>query len=162
MPSDYENLLAQIKATLEGIANIGQVHNRVRLPKGAGWAEFLTLFKSTIAGKEQIRGWMITSSPREPLRQIRKTTGGQHQRSLRFKVLGVMGLDDAASSEVTFRSLAETVIDTFDALPTLSGKALGSEPAQMPVFDTKNFGGVLCHYVEIDLEFRIMRQITYS
>jgi hypothetical protein len=129
---------------VNGVSNAGVVHDYERW--SGDWSAFLDLFKTTISSTDQIRGWEVGYRGFEP--EEPREFGGIHARRHRFLVNGVLGLDDSAATEKTMSTLAETVADTIKDDATLKGLSFNAiEPVM--IFEPRNFGGVLCHYVEI-------------
>ena len=131
----------EYKTILEGIANIGKVHDYERW--SVEWKKFLDQFKSA---DNKIKGWTITreSSPEE------FKPGPGYDRSYNMVIRGYMGLDDTNASEKTFQDLIETVCNTLRPKTTLNGKILQVEkPLQVTTVEIREFGGVLCHYCEL-------------
>ena len=157
MSTNYEDLLAQIKTTLEAVSNVGKVYDYERYIKDE--ATLKNLFGTTISDQYQLRGWTITSPA---MAEEREAAYGLHQRTLDFVLRGYLGVDDNNASEKTARILAETVCDAFSTNPFLGGVAFGAEPAQLEQFEYRRFGNVLCHYIEIKLQCRLRKQFTYQ
>lgn len=140
---------ARLDTILSGVSNIGKVHSYDRF--SSDWSSFLDLFKATIGGTDQIRGWAISyngnSAPGDDPREF----GNRWVRSQRFLIRGYMGLDDSAATEKTFAALAESVQSAIDGDTTLyaQGTYYETPPTEIRVFDLRLFGSVLCHYCEI-------------
>lgn len=140
---------AQIKAILQGVANVGQIHDYDRWE--IDWDDFLTLFKSTIGGTDQIRGWTIhvqsdgSSYP---------GTNNVGQFEHLFLLRGYVGLKDASATEKTFDDLVEAVQKAFMGNYTLNGSAMNAEPPQVLVKEIRQLSDVLVHYAEIQLRVR--------
>lgn len=137
---------------LDAVALVGIVHDYER--HAAQWDDFLNLFKTEIEQQEQIRGWMIgyrgvVRADRETFRPGSKTG---ISRIHRFRIIGIMGIDDKNESEKTFAALAEDVCDALDDDDTLHGATyLHASPAIMN-FDPAPFAGILVHAVVIIFE----------
>jgi hypothetical protein len=139
---------AAIKTAVEGVSNVGKVHDYERW--ASEWPAFLELFKTTIAGAPQIRGWEIGyrgfTAIRDP--QFARAVLRQHL----FEIHGYLGLDDSAATEKTFAALAEDVADALDASATLHGSAYRDcTPAAIERAETRAFGGVLCHFAQLTI-----------
>lgn len=136
----------EIKGIMDGVTDIGVVHDYERL--ATDWIKFLSFYKP--AGKNYIRGWSITrqKSPEKGNGED-DTAAHQYRRMHNMVIRGYYGLKDSDASEKVFQDLVETVCDTFRGKPTLNGKADDSSPPQVDIFETRMFGTVLCHYVEI-------------
>jgi hypothetical protein len=115
------------------------------------WPEFLDLFRTTVSGVSQIRGWEVCYRGFSAVTPPR-TFGKARQRRHRFLVQGYMGLEDAAESEKTFAALAESVANAIDGDATLQGSAfLETGDAEIATLEPRLFGGTLCHYAEINV-----------
>lgn len=133
---------------VNGVTDVGQVYDYQRF--AAEWGNFLSLFKTTISGTDQIRGWVVQYrgfSVETPPR----TFGKARQRTHRFQVKGYMGLDDSAATEKTFAALAESVANALDTDSTLHGSEyLDAGDAEIAEFINVPLGGTMCHYCEIN------------
>ena len=134
---------------VNGVSDVGLVYDYERHAKD--WSAFLDLFKTTIGGTDQLRGWMvgyrgITEAQGDRFRPAAKRVTRKH----RFQVLGVMGIDDPEATEKTFAALAEDVCDALDSDATIHGY-LGSSPAILG-FDPRPFAGVLVHAAAIVID----------
>ena len=145
----YATILAQIKTTLDTVANKGQTHDYMR------WAidesAFLDVAKTTISTVDQIRVWMIDYAgfaSEDPYLSRAIVTRRVHT----FVIHGYLGLDDSTSTAKTFATLAEAVCDALDDDATLNADALSSSrvPCQLDV-DHVLFYSKLCHHATIAL-----------
>lgn len=133
----------EIVTILGSVANIGTVHSYERFIVDP--AKFLELFKTTIGGVPQIRGWEI--GRKGPFEDIEQRTMNQ----LTYSIKGYIGLQDAAATELSFSQLVEDVRTKFRDNLTLNGKANGHDGLKGEVLEVRMFGNVLCHYVEMTL-----------
>lgn len=127
---------------IDGISNHGAIHDYTRWHPI--YADFLSLFKVTIGGTAQIRGWMVSLTE---INQVQDDHTGNIERTYTYRINGYMGLDDSAATEKTFVALVETLINALDDDSTL--EAYLYHPPANGVIDTWNFGGVLCHHAQI-------------
>jgi len=132
----------QIGTILSGVSGIGVVHNYQRW--ASTWEKFLDLFKTN---SDKINGWMITRAATPAT--VESTT--HESRIHQYKIRGVYGLKDEDETESTFQALIEAICDAFRAKRTLNGTAEDSGPLSVTVVENRMFGGVLCHYCELDL-----------
>ena len=141
---------------VNGVTDAGKVYDRERF--SASWDTFLSQFKTTISGTDQIRGWTVSfagyASPPEKL--FAGPPGAQSfviARPYVFKVMGYMGLNDADATEKTFATLAEAVVAALDADSTLHDDStyLETSPASIDLFGTLLLGSVLCNHAEITI-----------
>lgn len=139
---------AALYSAVSDVSNIGTVYDYERW--AAEWGTFLTLFKTTITGVPQIRGWEVAYRGFLPARDPQFARQVIHNHS--FVVQGYMALSDADESEKTFATLALAVVAAIDADSTLhSGVYKLTGPASMDIFEPRSFGSVLCHYARITI-----------
>lgn len=139
-----ETTRTAIYNTLKTISGAGKVYDYRRL--STEWDKFLSLFKN---GSE-IRGHMIGYNGAASERvSIGPKLTNRRERVHTFTVYGILGLQDSAETEKTAAALAETVCNSLDGLNTQHLK----RPCQLDIFEERNFGGVLCHYWEISIEW---------
>lgn len=148
--SNYLNILAEIKAKLEAIADIGKVQDYYRW--NSDEAAFIALFTHNLPGGEsQIRGWEIT---RESVTEHKKGAFFRHHR---FKLTGYMSLRDADATDKTFQTLVEDVCAAFrnsegaGSWYYSDGDAPENSAAQVGTVSVRAFANLLCHYAEINL-----------
>ncbi len=133
---------AQIVAVLNTVADIGRVHNRFRY--SADMAKFLSLFKTTIGGKDQVRGWMVSQIA--PLNEDYTET-----KTRNYAIDGYLGFQDEGSTELTMSALLDAIAAAFRNNKTLNGAALGHDYIQVQINEPRSFGAVLCHYAHLTL-----------
>lgn len=97
--------------------NLGRVHPYQRYSKTG--ADLLRLYGWTdpATGTVVLRGWFVTLVA-ERYGQIR---AGRRTVTTDWRLVGLMGFDDAAASELLITALARMVADAFRADPTLGG-----------------------------------------
>jgi hypothetical protein len=133
---------------VNGVTGAGMVYDYERW--AAEWPAFLALFKTTVSGVTQIRGWEVCY--RGFSAETPRTFGEVRQRRHRFRVQGYMGLEDSAKSEKTFAALTESVANAIDGDATLQGNTfLETADAEIATLEPRLFGGTLCHYAEINV-----------
>lgn len=134
---------------VNGVSDKGVAYDYERW--AAEWGKFLGLFKTTVGGTDQIRGWEVCYrgfSVETPPR----TFGKARQRTHRFQVKGYMSIDDSAETEKTFTALAEAVANAIDGDSVLHGDSfLETGDAQIATAEPRFFNDVLCHYAEINV-----------
>lgn len=130
----------KIKTILSGVTNIGVVHDYRR--SASSDAAFIELFRTTISGVDQIRGWMIS---RRSASEQQKTTAAPHQ----YEIDGYMGLQDAAATEKTFTLLIEAVRAAVRDDMTLFAAGFAHDALQVQTQEELMFGAVLCHHVKL-------------
>lgn len=131
---------------VNGVSNAGVVYNRYRYQNN--WADFLTLFKTTIAGTDQIRGWMLEYKGFQGNDNTQMHYGQLQTHG--WTVHGFLGLSDANSTEITFSALVESVIDAIKASTALRNQNTYFDvtPATGEI-EIRLFGDVLCHYIQV-------------
>lgn len=150
------DIRAAIKTTLEGVTAIGVVNDYERYVKTP--AAFLALYKATISGSDQIRGWFIQYLG------SRVTTPGLGRYVVRhsWRIRGYMAIEDASASEKTFDNLTEAIRTAFLASESLGvtglsvvtdeGRGTGPAGAQVQEKSAVLFAGVLCHAADLRLQ----------
>ena len=145
---------ARIKTVLEGVTDIGAVHDYERWTDD--WDSLLQQFKVNVGGVEQIRGWIITLQRLKP-----ETIGfqgggvtGTILATYTYLVRGFLGVEDASETEKTMTALALAAAWALENDATLRSEDLDKEtPVVTELYqDYRMFGGVLCHYVEMRVE----------
>ncbi|MBN1535194.1 MAG: hypothetical protein JW908_00575 [Anaerolineales bacterium] len=144
-------LRARLKTVISAVSNIGVVHDYERWLEE--WGDLLKLFKSTIGGIDQLRGWIITLTNWSE--QIVGFQGGGDGDTVlvnyTYKIRGFMGVDDSAATEKTMTALALAVSGAIKADTTLAAYHLTDDIPTVAtgLVEYRTFCGVLCHYVEI-------------
>jgi len=141
--SNYSNMLAQVAVILRAVSGIGEVHTAQRLSRD--WAQFISQFTKDGV----LNGWTISR------RAASETylTNRESERRHSFVIRGFYGVqdDDVQHSEETFQDLVEAVCDAFRADYDLNGACEMHGPIQVRVVDYRMFGGVFCHYAELEV-----------
>ena len=141
--SNYANILAAIKTAMEGIDNIGKVHDYERW--AIKYSKILSFFRES--DLSPILAWTIsrTSSREDEL------SAGSHERVHTFTIRGYRSLKDSTATEKTFQGLVEDICDVFRPaeLITLDGTCFYIKPMQVVRVEQVMFVEVLCHYAEL-------------
>jgi hypothetical protein len=144
----YDTIRDQIKTSLDSVADIGNVYDYQRLRtemKG-----YLDLFQTEISSQKQIRGWIVTVEDWGT--RSGSIGNGCIYRAYHFVVRGYQSIIDSIATEKTFLSLIELVDKQLVTdLRLLSSDYVLREYPVLRVFEPRLFGGVLCHYAEIDM-----------
>lgn len=149
MASKYTTILADIKAKMESIANIGIIHDYYRWSNNP--AKFAALFSFTTSGKKHIRGWEITRVQVPERKGAVKVTLRHHK----FMISGYMGVNDEDATDKIFQPLVDDVCEKFRDDPGggawyyMNGDEPGNSPCQVQAIDVRIFGNVLCHHADI-------------
>ena len=140
---------AAIYALVNAVTDAGQVYDYDRWT--SDWAGFIDLFKGSISGRAQIRGWEVGYEGFTVERmQFRDSTDkGGELRAHRFIINGYMGQDDGNASEKTFSALAESVCNALDNAETIRAPTFYYAPEASLSVDRLMFGSVLCHHALI-------------
>lgn len=150
----YTSLRTAIANLLATVTNVGMVNNRERFVVDP--AKYLDLFKVTIGGVPQIRGWMIL---RETAVPVSDTVFGEQRRRHGFVLYGVLGFSDSTDTYGTMQALVDTIMALFDDQTTLSVPGVivrDVGPCSLRSFRTEQFGSVLCHAAEIEVPIEVM------
>lgn len=131
---------------VDAVSNSGNGYDYLRFADSI--EEVRQLFKVTISGVDQMRGFMIKFSGSE---STWSAFGATRDRVLRFRVHGLLGFDDGNSSEKTASNLAEAMANALDAG---LNKQIMPIPAQIEVYEERMYGGVLVHWWEILVHIR--------
>jgi len=137
-----------IAATLRAIPSIGMVQDYER------YAKAMDQLKALYVADGQLRGWFI--------RREKLTEQGKIQPSsveyTRWRIQGLMAIDDEAKSELTFDSLVEAVRTGFRRNDTLNGTVAqcslpdgSASGIQIDDAGPVMFAGVLCHGARLSL-----------
>ncbi|MBI3025729.1 MAG: hypothetical protein HYY66_08690 [Candidatus Tectomicrobia bacterium] len=166
--SMYKEIGKAIADELRQVPGTGRVHEFQRY--AAGLEKYLGLFRTEgDGGQGKLLGWIVTrEAASEGLGSFAGSQGqgftpsGVNRRVHTFLILGRMGLEDGAGSELAFQDLIEAVCDRLrdnnvlrlrDAsgaprVPTL--ERLG--PPQVDAVDVRAFGPALCHAAELRVQ----------
>lgn len=138
---------ASINTLVSAVSNIGKVYDLE--PFADTWDVFLDRFKTTISSVDMIRGWTI--SCQSIARQGQVASGVRNTANVNqyeYVIRGYQGFDYATSTEKTFLTLTLAVMDALDS-GIVSGAVFNANLAQLPIYEPRVFGSVLCHYAEI-------------
>ena len=138
----------EIYNIFSGVSNIGKVYDYERW--AADWNIFINLFKTTIAGKDQIRGWEIRRSTFD--KSIMTVGDSEDPTGHKYIISGYLGVKDAYETEKVMNALIETIIEALRQHRTLNDK--GYIDSIEGVIDTRTFGSILCHCAELTLSCR--------
>jgi len=152
--SGLDTLRAAIVQTLNGVPQIGRVHDRERFASDE--AALRALYLHTLpGGAQQLRGWWL----RRDATEERSLNVDRTLSVDTWTLHGRMAVDDTAASELAFDALIEAVRDAVRADPTFGGAC-----ATSPIKDEKatdgmqvggtgavSFCGVQCHGASLQL-----------
>lgn len=161
MAATEVEIRAAIKALVEGVPDIGEVYDYERwAPR---WPEYLELFKTSVGGVDQIRGWTIACERMMSVWEAYQF----HRKTYYYVIRGYLGLDDSEATEKTAFALALAVVGELEQYPRLNGTLTNGvfaddEWPRIEVFEARMFGDVLCHYAEIRLAAYEKGAVTYQ
>lgn len=140
---------SELDTILSAVSNIGVVHDYERF--ATEWSTLLDLFKTTVGGVDQIRGWTIGYNGKSAPGGDPQEFGNRWIESHRFIVRGFIGLDDSAETEKTAAALANSVTAAINGDADLYNPDTyyDTPPTEIRAFELRKFGSVLCHYTEI-------------
>lgn len=155
MTVTYDSLRSAIVTVLEGVTDVGVVHDRERFVVDP--SRYLDAFKTTIGGVSQIRAWLV-------LRESARTTleppaFGETMRRHLFVLYGVLGFKDSTDTYGELQGLCDTIMAVFDTQDDLNVTGVVVRrvgPCELRTFGTVQFGSVLCHAAEIELPIDVM------
>ena len=157
--STYTDLRDSIVAIMQGIPDIGMVHGKVRY--AADMTRYLDLFKVTLGGTPQIRGWTVTRESMDV--SPSSFTSASNEEIYNMIIRGMVGLSDALDTEATLQDLADEVVHTLNTHTDMGISTVVdySPAAHIRLFEVRQFGSVLCHYCEIEFSVEVRRAVTF-
>ena len=140
----------QVKIILEGVDDIGQVHDYRRHTDK--WAEIRN--GKTWTKKMQFHVWEITrDSMEEDISTIGNSGGFEplYTDIHNILVIGHLALNDDDESEKQFQDLIDNIVAAFRKPETtlLNDVALLPSEMQVEIIAHEMFGGVLCHHCQM-------------
>lgn len=160
--STYSDIQDALLARLNTVANIGATHAYQRY--NADWTNYLSQLTDPASTGKQVRSWMVTMDSRQPISSRPNQFSG-NRRTYQPLIVGVMALKDADNTERTFWNLVESVLNALDGRLTLGVAGVpvyGNGPAEVRLYEIRQFGSVLCHYVEITHPVEVDVSVTYA
>lgn len=157
--TDYADVALALKARLDTVPDVGNTYAIERFI--TDWPTYLEQFKATVGGVAEIRGWTITL---ESIGANADVFGGI-QRTQVWVIRGMLGLQDSAETEATFIALVEAVMDAIDTQKDFGIANVGDYsigPCIARLIQVRQFGSVLAHYCEIQVNVEIERAISYA
>lgn len=148
-----------IKAKLQGVTGVGQVHEYER------YAKTNSELRALYATGTRLHGWHFyrEATAEEDL------NNGEVRRLHRWKLRGFLSLDDADTTGVLFDDLVEAIATAFRTDPTLGGmvlankdldQELGPSGIQVESIVPVMFADVLCHRAELSLTTETTEPVT--
>lgn len=127
-----------IKAVLNTVADIGQVHDYER------WTADEAAYNAAFVSSGQVRTWLVRRKG-----PVTEDIGGVATHA--YIIDGFMAVDDSAATEKTFNALVEAVRAAFRQDATLSGACVGADFLTVNAIDVRMLGSVMCHHAELAL-----------
>ena len=139
---------ASIVTLIESVTDIGQVYNRQ--PILSEWPAFLTFFKTRVGKNDFIRGWTVSC---EAIAREGLILGGARdsirQANYTYRIRGYHSVNHELDTENVFLLLTLGLMNTLDG-GIVGGNVYTAELAQLPTYQHRFFGDVLCHFAQID------------
>lgn len=162
--STYSDIITAVKARVDTVTNIGSTHGYQRY--NADWSAYLSQFRTTIGGVDQIRAWVVTMEDNNPIvGMMENSRYGAINRQYNVLIFGFLGLDDSANTEQTFLNLVEAVMDAVDGRIDLGVTGVTDYsvgPAALRTYQIRQLGSVLSHYCEISLPVIVEKSVSYA
>ncbi len=149
--STVADIRAAIVSRLSGVTDVGVVQPYQRYAVRVD--QLKPIYTSTAYG---LRGWHVRRHATQELGNVQ----GRTVEHIVWKLVGVMALDDAIASELTFDALIESVRNAFASDQTLGGtvdqcalpdEAGGESGLQLEACGPAMFAGVLSHVAHLRL-----------
>ena len=147
----FADIRAEIVTILKSVDGVGQVHDYIR--HTTFWNEY---FKNHTKNM-QVNTWEVSRramnedvSAVENQLSVEPFFNDVHQ----VIIFGRMSLNDDKASEKTFQALISAIVAAFRQDPNnlLNGKVFLPRQLQTPIIEPRTYGGVLCHFCEMNYE----------
>ena len=138
-----------IKALLDGVPNVGIVHDYER------YTDKMSKLKTFYVWKSQLRGWHI----RRVRQRRRSKDTGRYVVTTRWQIRGYLALKDATQTEKVMDDLLDVIIAEFDnnenlGIDNISTIVDDESGIQLEDSGPVRFADVLCHGVRLALNTR--------
>lgn len=147
MSYTYRDVVEEIQTRLGGVTNVGTIHQYRRWTRNED--EFRTRFKD--GENSRLAGWEITRIGVADNQDSNVTNTVVHL----FQLRGYLALSDTEESELTFQQIIDDIGAQFRPQDSLSDTCELTRPVQVIRIDHLMFGGVLCHYAELNIEVQV-------
>jgi hypothetical protein len=143
--SGLAGLTAKVYAIVNGVTGTIKVHIGQQLCRD--WGQFITQFRDATGSR--INGWTVSRSRSEEDHLTNQEMLRKHYWTIR----GYYSVTDGSDTEASFQQLVEDVCDAWRVINNLdlSDTCEICFPPQVLTVDYRFFGGVLCHYCEIEV-----------
>jgi hypothetical protein len=150
MADTLVDIKAALKTILEGVTNMGKVHDRLR--NTVDPAAFKEMFLDH--DQQIINGWEITRSAYEPILSVSSLIKKVHVMRCR----GYYGFKDSINTEDKFQTIVDGVVDAIHANVSYTDawdRIEDMEGAQAPDIGLDDFAGYLCHYADVVVRLEV-------
>lgn len=143
--ANIETVIKEVKDQIAAVTTIENVFNHTRHITRTEEVEALLRDSNGV-----LNAWWVTLGGTE--REV-VATRSRIRRTHTILIEGIRSLEDEGdlNSEEAFRKQVEAVMDRFDGLENLNGKAEQSFPANLTFFDHEMFASTLVHRATIEL-----------
>lgn len=130
----------------------GRVYDHQKLPAPNDWAKFIAAFTSVVGGQRRVRTWTVQYLGEQRVPKTIARGARKVQRQVRWKVRAHLSWQDAADTELLFRTMVQTVVLALDAAPSKGNVYIDSDPCDVDLLDGAGvmLGDYLCHFAEIE------------
>lgn len=153
--SDYDAIITEISNEIKLVDNVGTVHTRQRLVRF--WDDFYKKFRAPDANKRLLSDWEITRAA--ATQDINSPQGQGGTEPFFFdthdiRILGRFAVSDQDpnNSESRFMKVIDDIVVRIRLNNRLNGAVLLPRNMQAPTIEHQTFGGVLCHFTEMQFE----------
>jgi hypothetical protein len=150
MADTLVDIKAALKAVLEGVTNMGKVHDRVRWTNEP--AKFKELFFDD--SKQIINGWEITRVAYAPILSVSSLIHKVHVMRCR----GYYGFKDSIDTENKFQTIVDGVVDAIHSNISYTDawdRIEDMEGAQAVDIGLDDFAGHICHYADVEVRLEV-------
>lgn len=142
--ADYTAFRDALTAAIEGVSGTGVVQKRQR--EITDWTEYLKSFvAANVTSLTRVRGWWVVRERREDDWDAFGRIDSRHT----FVMRAILGIEDRADTDATFGDMVDDVMDAVTGLSVTNAWDVGACVAR--VIEPRVFGGVLCHYAEVEV-----------
>ena len=150
MADTLVDIKAALKTILEGVTDMGKVHDRLRYTNDP------PVFKEFYwdADKEIINGWEITRTAYAPILSTSALIKKVHVMRLR----GYYSMKDSIDTENKFQTIVDGVVDALHSNISYANawdRIEGMEGAQAVDIGVESFAGYLCHYADVEVRLEV-------
>lgn len=159
----WTQLRTIVVAEISAVSDVGKVITRQQLP--TDWTSTLKVFKTTIDGRDQIRGWVVL--PNVPFRVSVLDALRSYQDTYSFTIFGFQsGRDEDTDYQGTLDRATEVAegLDARQAFGLTGGDSVFfAGPANIRAHEWRRFTSIGCWYTELDYSVVVNRaDITYD